>query len=219
MPFVKRVIFDMDGTLVNSMPTYTGAFADVMGKRGVPRDEAGSFLINSAGTPLQQQFYALIGKHDIKADIDECTAEFWEIVKRSTPVAFADTESVVRTLRNQDRRLYITTGTKTEEAKLRLGAVGIAHYFDLILGDGGGLTKGPEHMEAIRKHLGEDNFERSAVYVGDGPADMRFATEARIIPIGITHTVQRQRLEDAGALRVIDSLDELPPLLAELDVA
>ncbi|MEK6846180.1 MAG: hypothetical protein AABY26_05445, partial [Nanoarchaeota archaeon] len=66
---------------------------------------------------------------------------------------------------------------------------------------------------------GDVEFFSRAFYVGDGPADMRYAKEHGILAIGITNTVSGEKLKEAGAEHIIERLEQVLPLLEQLELS
>jgi len=213
----RHIIFDMDGTLDNSMPIYAAAFVSVCAEYGLTGKEVGARYIQTAGTPLHEQFSqaaALAGKD---LDLEEGVRRFWEILGPHPANPFPEASTLISALSGSGRNLYLTTGSKTENALRRLDEMGLRHYFKLLLGGEKDLEKGLKHLSRFKEHSGDADFEHQAVYIGDGTADMRFAREFGITAIGITTTLSQETLVASGAQYTITHLLELLPLLQQLD--
>ncbi|MEK6937917.1 MAG: HAD hydrolase-like protein [Nanoarchaeota archaeon] len=214
--FYSNIVFDLDGTLDNQMPSYTAAFVRVCCEFGLPEEGVAQYYCQSGGTPLKQQFTQILSRSNIPIDINRCYNRFWEsIEEKANP--FDETISLVNLLHQQQRHLYITTGSKTEGAKRRLTQIGLISCFEMVLGQSENIDKGLKQLQSFKESSGDNDWEKKALYLGDGTMDMVFAKEFGIIPVGITHTVSSDLLRQAGAEYTLNSLGELITLLHKLE--
>ena len=92
----------------------------------------------------------------------------------------------------------------------------IGQYFDLIVGselDGTRSRKG-EVIHDARNRIDPDR-RKSAVMIGDSKHDMLGGRETGIDTIGVTWGYgSRSELEEAKAMRIVDSFSELSDVLA-----
>lgn len=216
----KYLIFDLDGTLDNQMPSYNQAFSYVCENAGLWNKNIATNLFNdTAGTPLRQQFFEIISTYKLNADLETCISSFWKLVENNPPQPFPEVQKVIPLLFHQHYQLYITTGSKQENAKRRVYEMGLLPYFDLILGSSTELEKGAAHLHKFKEHTKDVHFEKNALYIGDGTADMIFAKEQRIKAIGITSTVSKEKLQKAGADHIILNVEELIQVLEEIKIS
>lgn len=220
MPKIKYFIYDLDGTLDNTMPGYTQAFIEVLADKGVPEGKLkrlGQEYNNSAGTPLRQQFASVLLSQGISMNIEGCCTRFWELLQDEKPNPFPGALPLITEVHRRQGKQYITTGSKTTRARNRIEEMGLLSYFNLILGQGDGIDKGSQHLSLFKDHSGDVYFEKYGVYLGDGPKDMEYAREFGIVAVGISTTLSGQKLRDAGAQYVIDSLEEFLPLVKRIE--
>ena len=221
MPSLQYLIFDLDGALDDQMPGYTRTFITVCAEVGLLEEKALAEMFNhSAGSPLQQQFSMAFASSGLQPDLEQlkrCTDRFRELVGDPPARPFPGALDLILSLFRQQRHLYITTGSKTEEAIRRMDGWGVRPYFDLILGEEKDLQKGAAHLQRFKEHSGDSCFAQRALYLGDGTADMRFAHEFGITAVGITTTLPAPKLREAGASYTIGSLAEFLPLTEKLE--
>ncbi|MDH4482148.1 MAG: HAD hydrolase-like protein, partial [Rhodoferax sp.] len=115
-------------------------------------------------------------------------------------------------------------GSRTDVVKHRLQANGLDKYFVASFGEDASQplqSKGPAHFELILEcsGLNRQSFGSRTAMIGDGPHDMKIAQDAGILAIGITSTVSREKLLQAGADCVVESLDELTNLFFSVDAS
>ncbi len=211
----KYGIFDLDGTIVNSIPTYTETFTEILDRRfGIKGEDVISYYMNSTGTPLEEQFrHVLEMKNNPSKEIPEMIVEFFDIVNKKDFVLYDNAKKVLKELFDKGIKLFLTTGSEDEETKIRLDGAGISKYFTEVLGSSR-KEKGPWHIEVFSKVAGKkiDDFSRNAFYVGDGPYDMHIAKMFEIFAIGVSTTVSRDLLIESGADVVVDKIGDIKKL-------
>lgn len=215
----EYAIFDVDGTIIDNMPAATDAFVHVLQSktRSIPSDEARRFYLDTAGTPIGVQFEIILKNHRIEFDNSTITdmekkyfayresLSSWQNAK-----LFPCMEDVLRHLHNNGLRIFLTSGSRTEEIKDSMKKRDVDKYIDYVLG-GDKIHKGQAHIREFAKFVGFPlaDFCKNAFYVGDGTRDMEIAKEAGLFAIGITNTVTEEKLKAAGANAVIKRSDEL----------
>lgn len=213
----KYGIFDLDGVLVNSIPTYTETFLEILNaKYKISDPGVAEYYQNSTGTPLEEQFeYVLRASNKPMDKISDLVGEFFDTVNRKDFVLFEGAKELLEKLIGRNIMLFLTTGSEDEMTKERLERAGILKYFALVLGSSK-KEKGPWHIEKFARtaKVPADEFSSQAFYVGDGPFDMHLAKMFGIYAIGIPTTVSKNLLIESGADEVADNISKV----AELDI-
>ena len=211
-------IFDVDGSLVDSMPVYTETFSGILFRGfGISVKESDEYYLNSAGTPLDVQFEHMLEKNDKPTEgIEQMVKEFFNAVNQVDYSWYQGAKELIRGLRCRNFTLFVTTGSQTSVTKKKLEKAGIANCFKLILGSSE-ISKGPRHIEEFAKSaaLSIEEFSRQAFYCGDGIRDMEIAKECGgIYAVGVAQTVNKEKLLEAGADVAVDKIGEV----IELDI-
>lgn len=219
------ILFDWDGTLVNSLDIkvcnagllYNETF-------GVdPRQVEGSYRQHS-GIPRRQLFEAICTDLGLPIPDDAC---FQQLSQRFTEMNMAaltdartpgllhhETPVVLRQLADRGYPMYISSAADPQEIRHIVKALDLGMYFHEIMGSSPGFSKGEQHVEHVcQRH----NVSSSRIaFVGDDLSDIRLGHAAGVLTIAKvgTHTVERLSVESPE--HVIASLVELPPLLAQL---
>ena len=208
----KYAIFDLDGTLVNSMPIYQDTFVSMLERYGIERIFSERFYANSAGTPLAEQFRQMLPSQVIEEEPDvtsQLVDEFFALVESLDFEPFTGVKDVLHSLKQRGKSMFVTTGTRNPQARLeRLSC----YYFFVRAIGADELPKGPEHFHVFADCLGVTVPELcvNAFMVGDGPSDMRLARQMRVgYAIGVTNTVSGNSLRQAGADETISDIREL----------
>ena len=213
----KYGIFDLDGTIINTMPTYTKVFSEILNKRfEIPVENSRKYYICSAGTSIEIQFQNMLKNSNISfTNTAKLTDKFFKTVNKEKILLFKKAKDVIKHLYNKNIPLFISTGSRTESTKKKLKEIDLLKYFSVILGSNE-IPKGPEHIEEFAKYINlpTEEFAKQTFYCGDGLRDMEIAEMFEIYAIGIAHTVSKKRLIEMGADVAIDKIGDV----LELDV-
>jgi len=179
----ETVLFDLDGTLIDSGPSILASFHhavhDVLG-RGAAESERIAFL---SGWSLRAQM----------ALLDELHAE--ELVEayraHNEPLhelieAFPGALELLDELEHDGRVLGLVTAKRRVTAELAFARIPLARYFDVVV-TADHTTEHKPHPAPLLRALAQLGVEaETAVYVGDSPGDVAAAKAAGIAAIGVT---------------------------------
>lgn len=178
----RIVIFDMDGTLVDSAMDITITINYIRKTKGMEPVEASSIVkaINSEGSNLPEMFYGT--KTYEKADKDLFESHYWEQCIQNIRI-YPDIEETLEKLRSREIRLSVATNAATIFAKKMLKKTGLTNYFDFIMGSCDVKNSKP-HPEIIHKIMRRYQFDTKThalpAIIGDSHKDIKAAKEAKI---------------------------------------
>ncbi len=202
------MIFDWDGTLVDTLPAITRANAEVLGSYGVVYDNA---AYRAAYSPDWRSMYRRLG---VPAEHVEEAGGRWLGAYRSlmTDVRpFAGVEAAMGRLAAAGFQLGIVTAGDRPVVEHQLAATGLGSYFSAVVcGEDLPFAKPrPEPLLHALAQLGVRDEPARVTYIGDAPDDMRMARTVGARGVGIVSIVgDRLELEAAGASEVADSVAE-----------
>jgi HAD superfamily hydrolase (TIGR01549 family) len=202
---VEAILFDWDGTLVDSLGAFHRANARVMDAFGLPFDEA---VYRRNYVPDWRLMYVRLG---IPGDrIDEAN-ELWHatFAAGTDIVAFDGVADALRALRDDGAQLGIVTAGDRSIVVPQLERTGLAELLPTrVFGDDLPVHKpDPAPMRLALQMLDLEDRPEAAAYVGDAPTDMRMAAAAGSRPIGITSVLgDPDELRAAGALEIASSV-------------
>lgn len=167
-----HVIFDFDGTLVDSAPAILSCFRDVLDARGLtPCMEINNHLI---GPPLVATL-ARISGFDDDTDVLRLTDEFkrrydQEALYRT--LAYPGIEEELTRFLAAGYRLHIATNKRTRPTELILDHLGLARYFDTVYAIDRVDPPYSHKAAMIAAQLAEHGLRpETACYIGDKAED------------------------------------------------
>jgi beta-phosphoglucomutase-like phosphatase (HAD superfamily) len=217
LPQPEAVIFDLDGTLVDSVETRIDAWLQTFEEIGVPtsRDELVP-LIGLDGKRLAREVSALRGQpidNERSEVIDKRCGEIYEGLNRD-PRALPGVRRLFDTVDARGLKSAIATSSRKEQVKTSVEALGLANEPTIVDASHVEHAKPePDLLLRAAEELGVDPSR--AWYVGDSTWDMVASVAAAMIPLAVTagSVVSREALEGAGAAVVVDTLDEIADAL------
>lgn len=175
------IVFDLDGTLVDSAPDLQYCTNVLMGERGLPELDLKTvtgFIGHGVG-PLVDQALETNGAGESGARLEKTIARFSEIYAQN-PARYCKTfDGVMDTLaglQGRGHKLAICTNKAYKLARLVVDAVGLDKYCPVLIGGDSLPERKPDPAplyECVK--LLNDDF---CVYVGDSETDAKTAQNA-----------------------------------------
>jgi phosphoglycolate phosphatase len=219
MPRLEGLIFDLDGTLLDSAPDLRQALNATMkmhGRRELTLDEVKG-MTGDGMLPMLSRAFQATGKAVSDAD---AYASFQTFITqyRALPPDKTQIYPLARETLETFSRKNIAIGlcTNKQEAATRqlLQGLDLIRYFGFVAGgDTFPVHKPhPDHVKGVIEGLGVD--PRGCAMIGDSPNDIASAQGAGIPCLAVTHGYGLAA--DLGADDVIDGFSALPDALREL---
>ncbi len=179
---MKALLFDLDGTLIDSMPHHRDAWVAWYARRGLPMD-AGEFFASTAGRTnaeiLLDLFPALsVAEHVVMADEKEAIyREFARPALALVPGA----DAFARWARGAGLRLAVCTASTLPNMALAFERHGIDRWVEAIVSPAD-TTTGADAGAPVRGKPHPDIFLEAARRLGVAPADCVVFEDA---PLGL----------------------------------
>ncbi len=213
-PAPAGVIFDLDGTLVDTVETRIRAWLTVFDEEAIPTSRrAVALLIGSDGRRLARQVAADAGItiDDARAEaIDARSGEIYSGLNTS-PRPLPGARALAEALDEADIPWAIGTSSRREQVGASVGALHLPH--EPVIVDGTHVAHAKPHPELLLRAVDALAVTPGeAWYVGDSTFDMEAAVAAGMHAIGVTTgAVGADALREAGAAEVVDTLEALLP--------
>jgi HAD superfamily hydrolase (TIGR01509 family) len=218
LPLPRAVLFDLDGTLVDTVETRIAAWAQALAEVGLPtRPDRLAPLIGLDGKRLAREIGALAGQ-----PIDEAQAE---VIDRQSGEIYAKLNQAPRPLPGVGRLVAelerrgiawaIATSSRKEQVARSVAALGLEH--EPMIFDASHVKHAKPEPDLLLLAAKQLDLDPSVCwYVGDSTWDMVSAVAAGMIAVGVTtgSAVDAAVLEGAGAAAVVATLDELAASIA-----
>ena len=220
MGAVRLIVFDCDGTIVDSAATIVGSMAAAFTENGlVPPDPADVRRI--IGLPLPEAVSQLMAELPagevgrVVASYKGAFAAAHTCPDDPDPL-FPGVLAAFDALDEAGYLLGVATGKSRRGLERVLGEHGLRHRFvTLRTADDAPGKPHPAMLEQAMAEAGAG--PRETALIGDTTFDIEMARNARATAIGVSWGYHEpDELRRAGAMRVIDSFDGLAALLAAL---
>jgi phosphoglycolate phosphatase len=215
------IVFDLDGTLVDTAPDLVPTLNVIFAREGVPAVDfrRARTMIGGGARLMIERGLEANGRSAPVSDIDRMTGEFIEyyaahIADRSRP--FPGVEFALDELAKQGCTLAVCTN-KLEWLSVRLlQALGLAGRFSAICGTGSSGVRKPDPAilwEAIDRAGGDRGF---AVMIGDSATDIATARSAGIPVIAVDFGYTDVPVARFAPDRVLSSFSQMPDAILQL---
>lgn len=211
----KAVIFDLDGTLFDTLPDILAVLNATLKAFDLPTlgvEQAKSFIGNGA----RELVRLAIGKHN-EYRLDEILAAYKVAYAQNDGKLsrfFADEDEALTALKSAGLKLAVFTN-KPHQVALKTNRDYFAKYaFDCVLGqtDELPLKPAPDGVYKILEELGVSKSE--CLFVGDGETDVFTAKNAGVDCVSVLWGYRtREQLKEAGAIRFAQTFSDLKQIV------
>lgn len=206
----KAVIFDWDGVLMDSLGAVFNVYDKIFARIGTRRLTEEEFL--ALQSPNWYEFYQKVGVPErFWKDIDK---EWVRLYKEEDPHLYPDALSCLKALKKSGFRLALVSNGSKGRVDGELEKFRLMPLFDSVLFGVGReeLKPSPFMLEKTLIALGVP--PERAVYVGDSPADIQAAKNARVPSIALARgPIQVARLRAENPDHMFNGLDRLTDFL------
>jgi phosphoglycolate phosphatase len=217
------VVFDLDGTLVDSAPGLRFALNRLLAEEGRRPLALGEVIpmIGDGATQLVHRAFAATGAPAEAEKLSELVTRFHDhyedVVLRLTTPYPRVTETLQR-LRDDGFSLSVCTNKLQRLAKLVLVGLDLDRHFDVVIGGGSVAARKPDPRPLLAALEGLGAEPGSAIMVGDGHNDVLTARRAGIAAVIVSYGYNGRVPEQLGADAVIDDFSDLLKVLPRLSL-
>ena len=208
---IEGVLFDWDGTLINSYDADTSAYLAMFKEMGI------AWGLEELEKNYSPNWYEVYRAARLPQKRWQDADRAWRAhYAKHRPKLIAGARRVLARL-GDDHHLGLVTSGDRDRVIRQLREFRLTTLFVARVCSGDTLRKKP-HPEPLRLALRQMELDPSAcVYVGDAPQDVEMARRAGVRAIGVLGTFPTEkRLRAARPEFLIGSIEELPDVLKKL---
>lgn len=211
----KAVIFDMDGTILNTLEDLKNATNYSLRQFGMPErslEEVRMFVGNGIRKLVERAVPAGTSEEKI-AQVFDVFLEYYEIHSADNTSPYPGILELVEKLKKSGIKTAVSTN-KADVPAQELGREYFNGIFDLIVGQQDGLKvkPAPDSVNKILSIL--DIQKKDAIYIGDSDVDIQTAKNSGLDFIGVSWGFRgREFLEKNGAKNIVDNANEILDLV------
>jgi len=219
MQKLDAILFDLDGTLLDSAPDLRQGINLLLAEEGrsqLSLEQVKSFIGNGAMELCRLAFAATGGEP--AGDLFPYVQRYIKHTRKVAPdpqQIFPHVRETLEDLKKAGLKLGICTNKNEAPTTELLDRLGLIQYFAYIAG-GDTFTvhkPHPGHILGVLEALQADPAR--TVFVGDGPNDVIACAKANLPCIVVTHGYS-QDYDSMGASKLINGFDELVPAVREM---
>ena len=204
---IRAVLFDLDGTLMDSTEAIVDSYHHTFDTIGEPRPDR-QLIIGTIGHPLRKQF-PMMTTHDV----DDCITIYrthYEAHSALRTFLLPGAAETLAAFAARGLRMGFATSKKRQAAEMLLEHLNALHYMEAHIGPME-VTRHKPDPEAVEKAMAVLGVRaEETVFVGDMHFDVLAGKAAGVTTLAVTTGYQRRaELEALAPDAVYDSLDEV----------
>lgn len=205
------IIFDLDGTLVNTLEDLASSCNVVLRNHGYPTHDVDAYRY-FVGNGMKKLLERALPETTTES-FDTLLAEFLEHYNQhylEDSSVYPGVTSTLKTLNQMGIAIAVCTNKKQEYSDKMIAHFFGDIHFEAVIGDRfDGLQKpNPAHALEIATIFNED--PKTILFVGDSNVDMMTAQNAGMIAVGVSWGFRPvAELQAHGATRILNTMDEI----------
>lgn len=176
---VKAVIFDLDGTLANTLPLCISAFRQSI-EPLINRQVSDEEIIATFGPSEEGTIRSLVPDHYDKGIADYL--RHYELSHQMCPVPFQGISEILAFLKKQGVHISMVTGKGMYSTAISLKQFQLENIFEFVET---GSSAGPRKPECIQQIFSElkSISKDEVIYVGDAPSDILASRKVGVVSV------------------------------------
>ena len=212
---VTTVIFDLDGTLLNTLDDLTASVNFALATWELPT-RSSEEVRRSVGNGMERLMELSVPGDKTNPCFQECVDTFVSHYSQNMSTSTRPYHGIVQVLRTLKAAgvSIAVVSNKFDWAVKELCQVYFDGYIDIALGQSGDTPMKPSPEGALQVLRATGTRPDRALYVGDSEIDIRTARNAGVESVGVTWGFGgREALETEGAAHIIGAPSEILPLV------
>ena len=201
---IKLIIFDFDGTIMDTKKTIVMAKQETMRQMGLA----------VADEIIAKHIYPELTDEMLELCVRNYRMIFDDMKEKVPPTLFADIVDTLNSLKNRGIVCTIATSRNGKSLREFLDKMNISNLFSYLLAAEDTILLKP-NAEPVVKTLNDLSYStEQTLVVGDMPMDILMGKNAGVYTCGVTYgNSDKDSLLEAGADYVIDGISELLDIL------
>lgn len=221
-PRFAALVFDLDGTLIDSAPDMTRVLNRTLvrfGRRTLDEAEVRTMIGDGSANLLRQAFAATgetLEAEAVEPVLRHYLDTYYDDGQPS--VLYPGVRETLELLAGQGIRLGLCTNKPERISRKLLDMLGLAPLFGAVAGGDTLPVRKPDgrHLAWVLEQLGEDPAAARTAMVGDNGNDVKAARAVGIPVVAMSYGYPRMPVAELGADLVLDHFAELPAALSRL---
>jgi phosphoglycolate phosphatase len=212
---IRAVIFDLDGTLLDSLADIGGAMNDALAARGWPTRPISAYVdLVGEGVEVLARRAAPSGE-DVQSLVDAYRARYAERLELHTR-PYAGVPQMLDALHARGVPMAVLSNKRddftVDLVKRQLGRWPFAQ----VRGERAGVPRKPDPSAALELARALGQSPQQTAFVGDTPIDVKTAIAAGMLPVAVLWGFRgREELLGAGARHALERPEELLALVSD----
>ena len=205
----KAVLFDLDGTLVNTDPFHFMGWQNLLAEHNIKisKEFYQEHISGRHNTEIAKDLFAHLPSNEAEKQSEDKEERFRQVAKgQLEPIT--GLKEFIKYLRDEGLKIGLVTNAPKKNVEFSLGALDLENSFDAMVMAEDVYEPKPApapYIECLRKLCIE---AKDAIAIEDSPSGIRSATGAGLFTVGITTSQSQSSLVMAGASMTIkDYLD------------
>jgi phosphoglycolate phosphatase len=216
----KAIVFDLDGTLIDSAPDIAHALNAATATRGLAPFQLEEVKEMIGGGVPQLVERALVARGFPRSELMSLVGDFIALYRQNLTtrtIVYDGARELLKRLHGEGRRLGICTNKNHELTLAILEQLDLAKYFGAIYGEREGKPRKPDAAPLLETLAELGASPEDAIMVGDSEADVACARNAKIPVVVVSFGYSKVTPEALGADAVIPALSDLPQWFSALE--
>lgn len=187
---IQAIAFDLDGTLVDSVPGLTLAAQRMLTDLSLPSvtcDQVKNWVGNGIDVMIQRILKAVGGEQTQLSQAKSAFNHHYDQVIEEGTKLFPGVLSTLQTLKENNYAIALVTNKPREFLPSLLKSLGLAPFFDLVLGGGDVIKLKPHPAPLYQVMASFGLYNDQLLFVGDSKNDITAAKNALCITVGLTY--------------------------------
>ena len=210
------VIFDLDGTLIHSAPDIHAAIFDVLAEDGIEGPDLPTVIgfIGNGVRVLTGRVMRHLGLITDEAALTQRISARMKAGPNGLTQAYPGVHAALDALKAAGHPLGLCTNKPEAAALVVLADMGLAGYFDVVIGGGAALALKPDPAPLL--HAAARLGAGAAIFVGDSEVDAETADRAGLPFLLFTEGYRKTPAEALPHAALFGDFAQLPALVAQV---